>query len=385
MDIILFFHTSQRQSWRKELDGAYRFARARDWRVQVIEPRAKSVPVHQLLDLWNPVGCLVECSGAPSDYFDVALFSNIPTVFIGRDPRTLPESASFMNPSSTGPGLHAAKELLLAGFRSFGFVSTPDDFFWSRDREAEFRKTLKTNGYACATFGRHTRFRTAEDRTSALKAWLKALPKPCGIMAENDYLASEVLDIAAKIKISSPDKLAVIGVDNDSSLCDNAKPTLSSVYLDFEQAGYRASEILSTLVANPKASPIRETYSALGLMRRGSTPAGSGTPPRIAKALSYIREKACEGICAADVARQLPGSRRLAEIDFHRATGRSILEEIQRVRFERVELLLKNRCQQLGAIAAQCGWKTENALRSMFLKRYGMSMRQWRQQQTQSQ
>ena len=131
---------------------------------------------------------------------------------------------------------------------------------------------------------------------------------------------------------------------------------------------------------NPGAGPIRETYRALGLIRRGSTPAGIGTPPRVAKALAFIRQRACEGISAADVAKKMPGSRRLAEMDFRKATGRSILEEILRVRFERVELLLRDKSQQLGAIAAQCGWKTENALRTAFLKRYGKSMRDWRRE-----
>ena len=67
-------------------------------------------------------------------------------------------------------------------------------------------------------------------------------------------------------------------------------------------------------------------------------------------------------------------------MDFRKATGRSILDEILRVRFERVELLLRDKSQQLSAIAAQCGWKTENALRTAFLKRYGKSMRDWRRE-----
>ena len=170
-------------------------------------------------------------------------------------------------------------------------------------------------------------------------------------------------------------------MDNDPKLCENANPPLSSVYLDFEQAGYRACEILSTLIADPSAGPIRETYGALGLMRRGSTPIGSGTPPRVARMLAYIREHACEGITAKEVAAQTPGSHRLAEMDFLRATGHTIMDELNRVRFEQVEVLLRTPSQRLGAIANICGWRTENALRSAFLKRYGMSMRTWREAQ----
>lgn len=377
---ILFFHTSRRQAWQKELAGAYRFARVRGWRVQVVEPTPRRPPsVSALVELWRPLGCLVECSGAASDYFDPAAFGDLPVVYLGRDPRTLPRGASFVNPSERGPGRCAAQELLTAGLASFGFVASGGNHFWSRDREAEFRRTLRLNGYPCRVFGRDAAFTTPRARGKALRDWLLALPRPCGVFAENDYAASEVLDLAAHLRLRVPKDLAVIGADNDTSLCENTMPTLSSVLLDFERAGYRASEVLAARIDDPSAPPLHETYSALGLIRRGSTPAGLGTPPRIAKALSFIRENACAGVSAADVAAQMPGSRRGAEADFKRATGHTILEEILRVRFERVELLLRSPSQGLDAMAGLCGWRTSNALRTAFLKRYGMSMRAWRE------
>lgn len=382
MDTILFFHTSRRQAWQKEQDGAFRFARVRGWRIQVVEPTRSKPHVKELVDLWKPVGCIVECSGERSDYFNPDDFASIPTVFLGRDSRTLPRWASFINPSSTGPGEKAAMELLKAGITSFAFVATEGNHFWSRDREAEFRHILRLHGMGCAVFGRKEAFRTERARTKACAEFIQSLPKPCGVMAENDYAAVYVLDIARKLGIPVPSKLSVVGVDNDPQLCENARPALSSIHLDFEQAGYRACEILSILIGDPSAGPIRETYDALGLMRRGSTPIGSGTSPRVTKMLAYIREHACEGISAKDVAKQIPGTHRLAEMDFLRATGHTIMDELNNVRFEHVEMLLRTPSQRLGAIANICGWRTENALRAAFLKRYGMSMRAWREAQT---
>lgn len=378
MKTVLFFHTSRRQSWQKEKDGAYRFAHTRGWRIQIVEPTQGKPQVKELIDLWNPIGCIVECSGEASDYFDYADFARLPAVFLGRDPRTLPKGASFINPSPKGPGAIAAKELLKAGLRSFAFIAMSGDQFWSRDREAEFRQILRLHGMDCAVFGRTASFKNEKSRVRAFNAFLESLPKPCGILAENDYAAVYVLDLAGKLGIPVPSRLSVIGIDNDPLLCANARPVLSSVYLDFEQAGYRACEILAQLVDNPSSGPIRETYGALGLIHRGSTPCGSGTPPRVEAMLGFIRRHACDGISAADVARQICGSRRLAQMDFLRATGRTIKDEINRLRFEQVELLLLRPSQQLDAIAGLCGWKSSNALRSAFLKRYGMSMRQWR-------
>lgn len=379
MDTVLFFHTSRRQAWQKEQDGAFRFARTKGWRIQIVEPSRTKPHVKELINLWHPVGCIVECSGEESSHFAAADFADIPTVFLGRDPRTLPRWASYVNPSPKGPGEKAAVELLKTGVRSFAFIASQGNHFWSRDREAEFRRILRLHGMDCAVFGRKERFHTEKARGKACMEFLKALPKPCGVMAENDYAAVYVLDLARHLKIAVPSQLAVVGVDNDPKLCENARPALSSVFLDFERAGYRTCEILATLIAEPSAGPVRETYSALGLLHRGSTPAGSGTSPRVAKMLAYIRERACDGISTADVAAQIPGSRRLAQMDFLRATGRTIMDELNDVRFERVEILLRTPSQRLGAVAALCGWKSENALRAAFLKRYGMSMRKWRE------
>ncbi|MBR3221785.1 MAG: substrate-binding domain-containing protein [Kiritimatiellae bacterium] len=230
----------------------------------------------------------------------------------------------------------------------------------------------------CAVFGRKETFRSEVTRSRAFSEFLKVLPKPCGLMAENDYAAVYVLDHARRQRIPIPSKMSVIGVDNDPQLCENARPALSSIHLDFGQAGYRACEILSMLVDNASAGPIRETYGALSLICRGSTRVGIGTSPRVMKMLAYIREHACEGISAREVAEQIPGSHRLAEMNFLRATGHTIMDELNHVRFENVEVMLRMPSQRIGAIAHHCGWKTDNALRAAFLKRYGMSMREWR-------
>lgn len=385
MDTILFFHTSQRLAWRKELAGAYRFARARGWRVQVVDPPSGggAPPVHRLAAFWNPAGCIAECSGRGGRLLSPDLFGDLPTVYLGSDPKTLPAGASYVSPAPGGVGELAAREFLKAGLRSFAFVAAaPGAPFWSRDREEEFARTLAMHGRRCATFrdpgGEEEGGADPGVRAASLGAWLRALPKPCGVLAENDYAAAEVLDLARRLRLRVPSSLAVVGADDDGELCENTRPALTSVALDFEWAGYRASEILDGMLRNPSAPPARETYPALGLMRRGSTPAGTGVPPRILDALAFIRDKACEGITAADVAARFRGSRRLAEMEFRRATGRAIYEEIERVRFERVELLLRDRSRGIGAIADLCGWRTEGALRAAFLKRYGVSMRVWR-------
>ncbi|MBR1609350.1 MAG: substrate-binding domain-containing protein [Kiritimatiellae bacterium] len=379
MDTVLFFHTSQREAWRRELAGAYRFARARRWRVQVVEPpMAGRIPeVKRLVAFWKPLGCIAECSGRGGELFSPKLFRGLPAVYLGSDPAALPKSASYVAPPAKGVGEAAAREFLTCGLASFGYVATGGNFFWSLDRERDFAGALRFHGFACQVFGRDGG--VGDDaRAAALAVWLGKLPKPCGIFAENDNAAAETIDVARRIGFSVPSDISVIGVDNDTELCGNAMPELTSVALDFEWAGYRASEILDALVRKPDAPAMREVYPVIGVARRGSTPAGFGAPPRVLRALEFIRGNALLGINAGDVVSRMPCSRRYAEIEFRKVIGHSILEEILRVRFENVELMLRDRYRTIGAIASLCGWRNENALRAAFRKRYGMSMRDWR-------
>ena len=142
MDTILFFHTSLRQAWRRELAGAYRYARTRGWRVQVVEPQEGPPPVAELAKFWRPAGCIAECSGTGGALLTPRLFKGVPTVFLGNEPAMMPDRATFIAPAPSGIGERAAREFLEAGIASFGFVAKFADKFWSRDREKDFARTL---------------------------------------------------------------------------------------------------------------------------------------------------------------------------------------------------------------------------------------------------
>lgn len=68
---------------------------------------------------------------------------------------------------------------------------------------------------------------------------------------------------------------------------------------------------------------------------------------------------------------------RSAEKRFRAAVGKSVLEEILDVRFERLEQLLKE-TTPLGQIANRTGFSSENHLQRMFKARYGMTLSAWR-------
>ena len=91
-----------------------------------------------------------------------------------------------------------------------------------------------------------------------------------------------------------------------------------------------------------------------------------------------IRREACDGLTAAALAARFRVSRAHFERRFREATGHSVLDEILHVRMENAEILLSRNDIAIGAIYFRCGFSTDRELRSLFLSRMRVSMRQWR-------
>jgi LacI family transcriptional regulator len=203
------------------------------------------------------------------------------------------------------------------------------------------------------------------------------LPRHTAIFAVNDETALEVVAAAQKAHRAIPRELTLCGVDNVPSLCESSSPTVSSVQIDHERAGYMAARMIGE-----KTSGVA-TIGPMLVVRREST-AGRGRRDRfILDAIGRIRREACDGLTAADVAASYPGSRRTFERRFREAAGHSVLDEIMHVRLERVFAILSHREKLLGTIADFCGFGCEYELRKVFRARTGMSMREWRKRNQQ--
>jgi AraC family transcriptional regulator len=99
----------------------------------------------------------------------------------------------------------------------------------------------------------------------------------------------------------------------------------------------------------------------------------------IARALTFIREAAsAPNLRVTDVARNSGLSRRATEIRFRNATGRSVREEIEHVRLERLRAMLAETDLKIGDIALRCGFACETHLGRVFRKRFNITMGQFR-------
>lgn len=347
---------------RLNLVGITRAAGEIGWRVQVIGGTPSQRQFVKLVAFWQPVGIIIEGSGGRLPYH---LPPDIPTVLLDADPTSQGRATCVRNDSAF-IGEMVAKELLSLGLRHFAFVGWHRRIYWCEEKLESFSRILGLHGAGLSEF--RPTVHEANDQVclqKRLRSWLRSLPLPCGIFAINDTLAEQILAAALAENIEVPAQLAVIGVDNDETICERTRPTLTSVMPNFDETGYQA---VKALIAD---RPCSQKIRPFAIVRRQSTRLLPVNDPQVAAALELIRREACGGLRARDVFTLFPCSRRLAEQRFLQVTGMSVLKAIHRSRLERARQLLSDPQIPIKAVANRCGWNSDVIFRRIYKAVYG--------------
>ena len=363
------------------LEGVYERARTYGWHVVEIEYEHSNRPLSDYIRTWKPAGCIFSCS-ALTKPLSPEVFRKLPTVYIDPDAQTLASRKNCVVNDPAPLAKLAFAELSKLDCASYGFVGWNEPTTWSEGRRLAFEKLTAKTGKAAQSF---TQPWTAKDRLGfhrRLAKWLKALPKPCGIFAANDDTASQVADVCHFLGLKSPEDVAIVGVDNLEIICENAMTTLTSVEIDFRQAGRASADLLALVMENPRRAPQTVKYGEGRIVRRQSTRLMKTCDARISRAIERIRREACAGLRASDVIAEIGSSRRTAETRFRAATGRSVLEEINAVRLERAFALLRRPNYPISLVAGECGWQTDAYLKRLFKRTTGLTMREWRRRES---
>jgi LacI family transcriptional regulator len=275
----------------------------------------------------------------------------------------------------------AAEHLLDRGLRHFGFCGMPA-FNWSRERSDHFERIIRRRGHECSVYPPRPWKRTAPDwvrEQPQVEKWIRSLPRPCGIMACFDIRAQQVVEVCRNLDIAVPDEIAVVGVDNDELLCDLCDPPLSSVAPDTDRTGYLAAQLLDRMMAGRKVPAEAHLIRPLGMVTRQSTDVLAVADPAVSAALRFIREHACEGIGVAAVMQHVPVSRRVLDKRFVALLGRTIHQEIDRLRIERVKDLLDETDLPLAKVAQRAGFEHVEYMTVVFKKKLGTPPSRYRE------
>jgi LacI family transcriptional regulator len=274
-------------------------------------------------------------------------------------------------------GRKAAAYLRSCGFRRFAFCGVTGTG-WSTGRGKGFAEAVRPFCPEVPVFEEPLAWWESLEESGRLRSWISRLERPVGVFACNDTSGLKLAEMCRSLAVPVPDSVAILGVDNEDILCEMASPSLSSIELDCETIGFRAAALLDGLLAGPRAAGPRARKRIIfvppkEIVERESTQVFSCGDPIVEQAVRSIRLRAAQGATAAAILAELPASRRSAEIRFRKATGRSIREEILRVRLARARTLLHGTNLTVAAVAAECGFASAQRFHEAFRKTEGVS------------
>jgi LacI family transcriptional regulator len=277
-------------------------------------------------------------------------------------------------------GRIGAEYFLKKGFKNFAFYGFKN-IVWSRERALGFEERVKLNGFKVEFF-EQKKSRSRElwyYKPSALSHWLNALPKPVALMSCDDNQGQHVTEACKLAGIRIPEEVAVLGVDNDETICNLSDPPLSSIMLDTEKAGYEAARLMDNLI-NTKTQDIYDiVVEPTQVITRQSTDIYAANDKYIVAALKFIHQNTENNIQVQHVLKQVPLSRRALEKRFQQITGFPIYKYIHTLRIEKFAAKLLETDKTILEISQETGFIDSKNISRQFKEIKGCKPNEYRE------
>ncbi|MFP4053661.1 MAG: substrate-binding domain-containing protein [Phycisphaerae bacterium] len=267
-------------------------------------------------------------------------------------------------------GRMGAEYLSSLGFEYLAYFGAGEHFYIDQRREGFVGR--------CRELGIEPHVFHPAAGESGLERWLADLPKPVAVMGAEDWSAVAVANACRELGIAVPEQVAILGVDNDEHLCRMANPPLSSIDHGARRIGFEGASLLEELMNGAAVPDFPLLVEPTEVIVRQSTDTLAISDPMVGRAVEYIRQNACNGLDVPDVVRQVRAARRTLEAAFRRTLGRTILQEINRVRVERAKDLLINTDMAMPEICERTGFSYPSRLSYVIKKDTGLSPRDFR-------
>lgn len=285
-------------------------------------------------------------------------------------------------------GVMAAEHLIGRGFRQFGYLGYLREIDSIRQL-AGFRKVTDAAGHPCSD-----RYFVAnrlegpatgwEDFVSEMEAWIDTWEPPIGIFVCGDLYCRYLIDICRARGLHVSQDVAIIGTANEQELCNSPEPGLTSIDMGFGKVGYRAATLLGHLMAGGEAPETPELIAPAELVPRRTTDVYASEDLLVARALRYISENSHQRIQVNDVAAAVATTRRTLERRFSDHAGRTIADEITRLRLERAKRRMVETDAPMKDVAIDAGFRNSDHFYKVFTRVEGMPPTQYREERQQA-
>ena len=276
-----------------------------------------------------------------------------------------------------------AEHLLARGPRNFAAVVA----FKNRGHDLgmrEFRRVIEEAGCSCVS----TKVPQSLVRSVAhwrktenvISAWMEKWRLPIGVIVPDEDLGRLIVQKCHERGWRVPQDMAIIAGQNEETLCEFPRPSLTSVEFGYERIGYESAKLLQRLMdgRKPPTKPI--LLSPQGLIIRESTDFFAVQDELVAAALQFISKNSHRRIGQDDISRAVHAETRTLQLRFRKVLDRPIAAEIRRVRIERAKRELTQSKRRLSDIARDVGFGEAKRMYEVFRRELGVSPSEYRKQ-----
>jgi AraC-like DNA-binding protein len=215
-------------------------------------------------------------------------------------------------------------------------------------------------------------------RTRALRAWLRELPKPAGIVTAELESAGFLLAQCRHEGLRVPEEVQVIGLD-DPEACLQCHPHLTSLVPVWSRLGEAAIQTLLRHMRGETPPPIIRVPGCTLTVREstGLVPVGARDPESTRK----LADKwAVRGVSAKRLA-QLAGMGRSTFFEqFAAAAGQTPASYLREKRIEEARRLLRESTASVQVIARKCGFSSIQTFSRSFRQTTGQTPTAYRRE-----
>jgi LacI family transcriptional regulator len=196
----------------------------------------------------------------------------------------------------------------------------------------------------------------------------------------HDYRAQFLIEVCTEAGLRIPEDIAVIGMDNDETICEHSVPTITSISRNSARVGWEAMSLLDRMLHGE-----RHLDDLLiepdGVIARRSTDRQYCADELVQKALDLVRENLSTQINIAALAEHLGISKRTLETRFKKNSNTSPHEAITRLRLQHAKALLQMpQKRTIEQIASECGLGTPATFHAVFRRLEGKTPANFRRE-----
>lgn len=357
----------------RRLEGIALFAKAKSWHLTIADHLTHS------FDGWRGDGALVTLRDDPGmlSYVRRLRRQGVHAVDLSltrpdvKMPRVAGDNAAI--------GRMAAEHFKLKRYKNAAWFSTG----WGNQHELRYAAFSEAMEGHCEKWAWALASRkTGADDWNALSRWLanklSHAPRPLAVFCFDDADASRVESAAIESGLSVPSDVAVLGVGDDTVICENQAVPISSVQHDIHRIGHSGAALLERLMNGGKPPNNPLLIKPTGVTERASTDALAISSDIVRRVRDIYMDALANPPSTAQLAERLGVSRAALDRAFASDIGLSPSKMLMRLRLDEAKRLIASTDLSLAEIADKLGFCNPAYFTNIFRNTEGVSPKKWR-------